>query len=151
MSDIQKNVQNILGSWTGEQKLYLKPEEFTAEGPIHLHIAKGFLPNVIEIKYSHSLDESEYHGLFIITSLSEHQAEAAWIDNFHTNLGVMKLTGEFTPEGLSLIGGYDAEGEFWKWTIDFCLEEEILRITHFNHPPNQKAYVGVKIHANRSK
>lgn len=149
MSSLKFNIKELGGQWQGTHHLYLKPNELTGDGLVKLNLSPIMKEKVIKIDYSQIIEEKEYLGIFLITILPEQKCEAAWIDEFHTGLGIMKFSGDFKSKGLIFQGGYQAGEDFWKWTIEFSFESDILWIRHYNQPPRGDKYLGIEIQLTR--
>ncbi len=137
---------SLLGTWRGDQQLYTRPEELTAEGHVIATTKNRLGSRMIEIEYTHSLDQEDYVGLFILTA--ERPLEAAWFDSYHTK-NIMHLTGKFNENKLVLAGGFYYKEQFWKWTVEIEAQGNTMTIRHYNHPPEMDRYLGVDVKLRR--
>ena len=138
------------GSWTGHQKLYLKPGELAGEGDTELEVNRMLGQLFVELDYTHQLDGTVYQGRYWLGfNPKSEQFSAVWIDEYHNGADIMDLQANLVEDILILDGGYHYGEDFWKWTIEIRTSQDTLSVQHFNQGPGVDRYLGVDLQYRR--
>ncbi|MEI2778426.1 MAG: hypothetical protein V9G19_21135 [Tetrasphaera sp.] len=83
--------------------------------------------------WEHASGGEQRGGLVIGSPGEDGQVEAAWFDSWHQQPAIMRLTGNSTESGASLLGTYAEE---WGWTITLEADGDTVRMTMCNVIPD---------------
>jgi hypothetical protein len=142
------------GSWEGTTLTWFEPEQ----PPEESHWRGTFTPllegRFVQYEYTGAAAGQPLHGSWIIGyNLARRQMEAAWIDSFHMDTGLMFLTGAADEPVVSVQGSY-AVGEGqpdWGWRTVFEHTGEALVITAYNLSPDGQVYKAIETRYQRIK
>ena len=138
----------LLGSWSGDNRLWLdptKPERVSASRLVIAPVAKG---TFITLTYDWAFDGTEHEGMLLVGNANEaEEASLGFVDSFHTAGKVMLFRGTVDDSGaISVLGSYEAPpGPDWGWRI--TVNEPAprqLRIVMHNITPEGEAMLAVQ-------
>jgi hypothetical protein len=146
--NIPQKLTNLIGEWTGTNRLWLTPEDEALESATQAVVALTAQGKFMTIRYSWSYEGEPQDGLVLVGFNQNQQVEkAVWIDSWHMNDQIMVCLGEHNQAGgIVLSGSYPAPPDpDWGWWIEVDpLDGETFKLVMHNVPPNGKAELAVE-------
>ncbi|MHA2503598.1 MAG: hypothetical protein ACXAE3_12095 [Candidatus Kariarchaeaceae archaeon] len=136
---------DILGSWKGTNRVWLKPGDDPLVSESELHVSttdQGF-------RLDYLWEESGLQEGSIVVYPVSGSVTANWIDTWHTSEELYTCEGT-SDAGLDVLTHYPAgEGEPWGWRINVIPEGEKLRLQMYNIPPGTQGVLAVECEYSR--
>lgn len=137
------DLEQLGGRWRGSWRTWVEPDELYGESAIGASVEPQFGGKSAVLRYEAQLD-GDVEG-FALMGGTQDGAFVAWIDTWHTSGLVMASHGPALPDCIEVATTYRAEGEEWRWSSEYGLDEAgRLVIRHFNEGPNLARYLGVE-------
>jgi hypothetical protein len=136
----QEFLNSLVGSWEGSCKTWFRPgqlaDESQVKGEYQLILGEHFLRHT----YQGEIQGKPRNGEeTIVFNSASGQFETSWIDDFHTNYGIIFSQGETTQNGFFVFGSY-AVGRGqprWGWkTVYELTDKDHLTLTAYNVLPD---------------
>lgn len=153
-------LSNLPGEWTGENHLWLSPEEPARISECSASVSKTSRNQALCIQYAWYAHSGLQEGLLLLGfggPVHENGLtlgiEAVWIDSFHTNSRFMICKGSLQQDGaVSIQGSYAAPpGPDWGWRIFVDPGSAgVFRVAMYNISPEGKEDLAVKMELSRT-
>lgn len=116
---------DMVGDWTGENKLWFMPNTPVHESPTTASIRTVAGGRYLVVDYTWSHEGKPHDGHMLVRLTGEPDAtDIAWVDSFHQSASILRLAGlEKSPTVVSARGSYPAPtGPDWGWKIAISAE-----------------------------
>jgi hypothetical protein len=152
-STAHARLANLVGEWEGTTLTWFEPgqaaDESTWRGSIKSILGGRFVIH----EYAGTLAGEALHGYCTIGyNMVKGQYEAAWVDAFHMDTGMMFLSGKETEHGFSVVGSYaigDGQPD-WGWRMDVALLDQGLILTAYNITPEGEEFKAIETRYHRA-
>lgn len=118
-------LRDLVGTWTGENKLWFMPD-----APVHESATSATIRTVagdryLVIDYTWSHDGTGHDGHLVVRLADDlDPSDMVWVDSFHQSASIMRLAGEAkSATTVTARGSYPAPtGPDWGWKIAVAAE-----------------------------
>jgi hypothetical protein len=123
-------LNNLIGDWDGNYKLWLEPGVLTAESHSRATTREVLHGRFAQIEYDWSVDGEEQRGVMLLGRNGEGVYQMAWLDSWHNGDSIMFCIGG--PE-LNVLGYYGSEDDPAGWRTEIVVpDRDHLVITAYN-------------------
>jgi hypothetical protein len=132
-------LQLLTGSWEGTCRTWFEPGKLADASPVRGTIRPVLEGRMVRHEYEGTIQGRPRHGDETIAfNTVTKRWQVSWIDDFHTNDGIMFSEGDATARGFVVKGTYGApNAPPWGWkTVFDVIDENHLTITAYNVTPD---------------
>jgi hypothetical protein len=124
----------LVGTWTGNYRLWLEPGELRIEGPTRVTGRPVLGGRFVALDYDWVDVDGAQAGSMLVGCTDEGMWEMAWVDTWHTGTSIMFAQGG--GPAAEVVGGYGPAEHPWGWRTRFDLvSPDELVITAWNVTP----------------
>lgn len=130
----------LVGDWEGMTSTWFEPDVLADQSPWRGRIRSVLDGRFVLHEYEGQLAGEPLAGISIHgLDLDSGRFVTAWIDSFHNGTALMRLEGERTSDGFTVLGGYQMASmeQAWGWrTAIDLLDPDHMTITMYNITPD---------------
>jgi hypothetical protein len=145
---LSEQISALVGDWSGENRLWLEPASPVDASAAAASVALVAQGRYLTLRYSWAAFGEVQEGLLLAgVNSGSGEAQAAWVDSFHTADSIMNFTGEPRENGGFLVKTmYPApDGPDWGWWIELePINANQFVLKMYNVMPENEPYVAVE-------
>lgn len=147
-----RQLQGLVGHYSGEVKTWLDPAADPDVGRGELHVSAVFGGRWLRFEQAGVVTGVQHAGEMLLGfHVDAAQYELCLVDSFHTGSAMMNSVGGLRDDGLiSVLGGYQAGGERWGWRTEIAAEGEGLIVRAVNISPAGEEFRAIEARWTRS-
>jgi hypothetical protein len=128
---------NLIGEWTGQNSLWLRPDSPAFESPTSATIGAVAGGKVVTVNYTWTHEGEAQDGLILLAVDAAEAIHMAWCDSFHMDDKIMDLAGRVDGEVIAATGSYSIPGsEPWGWRVELeQINPESFQLRMYNLLP----------------
>ncbi len=109
-----------LGSWSGNQRLWLTPDSEELGSPVRAEVSKIINDKFLQLEYGWEMESEPQSGTIILpANIGEEEAHAVWLDSWHTRHDMMVCIVSRAEGMISMMGTYPAPpDDDWGWRLE---------------------------------
>ncbi len=144
----------LVGQWTGTNRLWLSPAEKPKESGSTATISPMARRKFLRIDYTWAIEGETQEGSILFGHEKKRSlVTAIWVDSWHMGEKAMVCQGEVGKDGVITVrGSYDvASGPNWGWWTEIEIaSRDAFRLRMFNVPPDGRRERAVEATFRRS-
>jgi hypothetical protein len=141
--DAKDLLANAAGSWSGEWKLWMRPDALDAQSPSRATISSELRGRTLLLRHDWRFGEDDHEGLALLGLDDEGIFQMSWTETFGYAGGIFHCLSESSET--SVLGHYGPVDATWGWRTEFDMptnDELVMRA--FNIMPGRDPYLATE-------